>query len=111
MGVVARIFRMVGIEGFGIRSVKRTLERKGLPTPNGKRIAVTPTGRGKSVGLGPPAAKWFVKQQLPYQVTRCQELSGEVRVVVTIEGDARMPGQLDGAIHAMQDSTQKRRVM
>ena len=30
MGVVARIFRMVGIEGFGIRSVKRTLERRGI---------------------------------------------------------------------------------
>jgi hypothetical protein len=31
MGVVARIFRMVGVEGFGIRGVKRTFEREGLP--------------------------------------------------------------------------------
>jgi site-specific DNA recombinase len=38
MGVVARIFRMVGLEGHGIRGVKRTLEREGLPSPEGKRI-------------------------------------------------------------------------
>jgi hypothetical protein len=38
MGLVARIFRMVGIEGFGIRGVKRTFGREGLATPDGKRI-------------------------------------------------------------------------
>ena len=55
MGVVARIFRMVGIEGFGIRSVKRTLEREGLPTPiTVSASPSTPTGRWKSVGLGAP---------------------------------------------------------
>jgi len=38
MEVVARIFRMVGVEGFGIRGVKRTFERGELPSPEGKRI-------------------------------------------------------------------------
>jgi site-specific DNA recombinase len=38
MEVVARIFRMVGIEGYGIRGVTRAFERAGLPTPEGKRI-------------------------------------------------------------------------
>src|SRR5215216_749982 len=38
MCVVARIFRMVGVEGFGIRGVKRVFEREGLSSPEGKRI-------------------------------------------------------------------------
>jgi hypothetical protein len=38
MAVVARIFRMVGVEGVAIRGVKRTFEREGLPTPDGKRV-------------------------------------------------------------------------
>jgi site-specific DNA recombinase len=38
MRVVARIFRMVGVDGYGIRGVKRTFEREGLPSPDGKRI-------------------------------------------------------------------------
>jgi site-specific DNA recombinase len=37
ISVVARIFRMVGFEGVGIRGVKRTFEREGMPTPEGKR--------------------------------------------------------------------------
>ncbi len=35
---VARIFRMVGVEGVAIRGVKRTFEREGLPSPQGKSI-------------------------------------------------------------------------
>jgi hypothetical protein len=46
-----------------------------------------------------------------HQATLCQKLSDEVRVVGAIEVDARMLGQLDGAIHALQGFTQKRRVM
>jgi hypothetical protein len=46
-----------------------------------------------------------------HQATLYQKLSGEVRVVGAIEVDARMLGQLDGAIHALQGFTQKRRVM
>jgi site-specific DNA recombinase len=38
MAVVARIFRMVGTEGIAIRGVKRTFEREGLPSPQGKNI-------------------------------------------------------------------------
>jgi site-specific DNA recombinase len=38
MQVVARIFRMVGEEGASLLRVKRTLEREGVPSPNGKRI-------------------------------------------------------------------------
>ncbi|HEX2181692.1 MAG TPA: recombinase zinc beta ribbon domain-containing protein [Rubrobacteraceae bacterium] len=38
MRVVARIFRMVGEEGASLLRVKRTLEREGIPSPNGKRI-------------------------------------------------------------------------
>src|SRR5215216_5870539 len=38
MAVVKRIFRMVGTEGAAIRAVKRTFEREGLPTPEGKEI-------------------------------------------------------------------------
>jgi len=38
MAVVARIFRMVGTEGVAIRGVKRTFEREGLPSPQGKEI-------------------------------------------------------------------------
>ncbi len=38
MQVVWRIFRMVGVEGFAIRSVKRIFERQGLPAPDGKHI-------------------------------------------------------------------------
>src|ERR687898_1373988 len=38
MAVVKRIFRMVGTEGAAIRAVKRTFEREGLPTPQGKEI-------------------------------------------------------------------------
>ena len=37
MPTVARIFRMVGVEGVAIRGVKRTFEREGLPTPDNKR--------------------------------------------------------------------------
>lgn len=37
MPTVARIFRMVGVEGAAIRGVKRVFEREGLPTPDGKR--------------------------------------------------------------------------
>ena len=37
MGTVARIFRMVGLEGCGVRSVKRIFEREGLRSPEGKR--------------------------------------------------------------------------
>jgi len=54
MAVVARIFRMVGTEGVAIRGVKRTFEREGLPSPQGKEIwgsfssgrpsTTTPTG-------------------------------------------------------------------
>jgi site-specific DNA recombinase len=36
MAVVARLFRMVGTEGVGIRGVKRVFEREGLPSPGGK---------------------------------------------------------------------------
>jgi site-specific DNA recombinase len=38
MGVVARIFRMVGVEGYGIRGVKHAFEGEGLPSPEGKSI-------------------------------------------------------------------------
>jgi site-specific DNA recombinase len=38
MAVVKRIFRMVGMEGVAIRGVKRTFEREGMPTPEGKKI-------------------------------------------------------------------------
>src|SRR5215213_9129126 len=38
MAVVKRILRMVGTEGAAIRAVKRTFEREGLPTPEGKAI-------------------------------------------------------------------------
>ena len=38
MAVVKRIIRMVGTEGAAIRAVKRTFEREGLPTPEGKEI-------------------------------------------------------------------------
>src|SRR5918993_383627 len=38
MAVVKRIVRMVGTEGAAIRAVKRTFEREGLPTPEGKEI-------------------------------------------------------------------------
>jgi site-specific DNA recombinase len=38
MAVVKRIIRMVGTEGAAIRAVKRTFEREGLPTPQGKEI-------------------------------------------------------------------------
>jgi hypothetical protein len=38
MAVVKRIFRMVGTEGAAIRAVKRTFEREGLRTPEGKEI-------------------------------------------------------------------------
>jgi site-specific DNA recombinase len=38
MAVVKRIIRMVGTEGAAIRAVKRTFEREGLPTPQGKDI-------------------------------------------------------------------------
>lgn len=34
---MARIFRMVGTEGFAVRRVKRIFEREGLPTPERKR--------------------------------------------------------------------------
>jgi len=37
MRVVYRIFRMVGVEGYALRGVKRTFEREGLPTPEGGR--------------------------------------------------------------------------
>jgi len=37
MRVVARIFRMLGEVGTSLNQVKRTLEREGVPTPNGKR--------------------------------------------------------------------------
>ena len=36
MQIVRRIFYMVGVEGMTIRAVKRTFEREGLPSPNGK---------------------------------------------------------------------------
>jgi hypothetical protein len=39
MAVVARIFRMVGTEGVAIRGVKRTFEREGLPSPQGKEAS------------------------------------------------------------------------
>jgi site-specific DNA recombinase len=35
MPVVRRVFKMVGTEGLPIRTVKRTFERDGVPTPNG----------------------------------------------------------------------------
>jgi site-specific DNA recombinase len=38
MAVVKRIIRMVGAEGAAVRAVKRTFEREGLPTPQGKEI-------------------------------------------------------------------------
>ena len=38
MAVVRRIFRMIGTEGVAIRGVKKTFEREGLPTPEGKSI-------------------------------------------------------------------------
>jgi site-specific DNA recombinase len=38
MRVVARIFRMVGAEGYGIRGVKHAFEREGRPSPEGKAI-------------------------------------------------------------------------
>jgi site-specific DNA recombinase len=38
MAVVKRIIRMVGTEGAAIRAVKRTFEREGMPTPEGKEI-------------------------------------------------------------------------
>ena len=37
MAVAKRIFRMVGTEGVASRTVKRTFEREGLPTPEGKQ--------------------------------------------------------------------------
>ncbi len=37
MQIVKRIFYMVGVEGMTIRAVKRTFEREGLLSPNGKR--------------------------------------------------------------------------
>src|SRR5918999_3512838 len=38
MAIAKRIFRMVGTEGVAIRGVKRTFEREGLLTPDGKEI-------------------------------------------------------------------------
>jgi site-specific DNA recombinase len=38
MAVVKRIIHMIGTEGAAIRAVKRTFEREGLPTPEGKEI-------------------------------------------------------------------------
>src|SRR5215218_5167853 len=38
MAVVKRIIRMVGAEGAAVRAVKRTFEREGRPTPQGKEI-------------------------------------------------------------------------
>src|SRR5215217_7359292 len=37
MAVVRRIFRMVGVEGFTVYRVKRTLEQENVPTPTGGR--------------------------------------------------------------------------
>jgi site-specific DNA recombinase len=37
MGVVRRIFRMVGVEGMTLHAVKVTLQRDGVPSPGGKR--------------------------------------------------------------------------
>jgi hypothetical protein len=65
----------------------------------------------------PPNFLWLAGELVAFlgdharQATLCQKLSGEVRVVGTIEVDARMLGQLEGAIHALQGFTQKRRVM
>jgi site-specific DNA recombinase len=46
MRVVARIVRMVGVEGSSINAVKRTFERECLPTPEGKRTWVKSFIRG-----------------------------------------------------------------
>ncbi len=35
MFTIRRVFRMIGAEGLTIHRVKRTLEREGIPTPNG----------------------------------------------------------------------------
>jgi site-specific DNA recombinase len=37
MALVRRIIRMIGVEGVTIHGVKRTLEREGIPSPEGKR--------------------------------------------------------------------------
>jgi Resolvase, N terminal domain/Recombinase len=37
MGIVERIFRMVGAEKASMHAVKRTFENEGIPSPNGKR--------------------------------------------------------------------------
>jgi site-specific DNA recombinase len=37
MRVVRRIFRMVGVEGHSLNSVKKALDREGVPTPKGSR--------------------------------------------------------------------------
>jgi site-specific DNA recombinase len=37
MQVVRRIFRMVGVEGHSLNSVKKALDREGVPTPKGSR--------------------------------------------------------------------------
>ena len=46
-----------GIKGFGIRSVKRILERGGLPIPNGKRIAVIADGAREISWVGAPGGE------------------------------------------------------
>jgi site-specific DNA recombinase len=42
MQIVGRIFYMVGVEGVGVRGVKRAFEREGLLTPTGKHNWATP---------------------------------------------------------------------
>jgi site-specific DNA recombinase len=37
MGVVRRIFRMVGVEGMTLNAARCTLEKEGIPTPSGRR--------------------------------------------------------------------------
>ena len=37
MRILERIFRMVGVEGYTMRGVKRAFEREGVPTPRGGR--------------------------------------------------------------------------
>jgi site-specific DNA recombinase len=37
MPIVRRVFRMVGLEGYSLRKIKRTFDAEGLPTPAGKK--------------------------------------------------------------------------
>jgi site-specific DNA recombinase len=46
MQLVKRIFYVVGVEGYSIRSVKRAFEREGLITPDGKHNWAAPFIRG-----------------------------------------------------------------